>query len=54
MAAAAAQPPLSQILGPLPLDPLTVADDAAYVGKIKTQANLPKAFRDALVTMLGG
>jgi hypothetical protein len=33
--------PLSQILTPLTLDPLTVADDKTFLARLLTQPNLP-------------
>ena len=42
-AAAAAPPPKS-----LSLDPVCVADDAAYGGRLQSQLNLPPAFEQAL------
>jgi len=52
--AAKPQPPLSQLLGPLALDKITVADDSGYIAGVKTQLNLPKPIRDGLVSWLGG
>jgi len=40
--AAAAAPPLSQILEPLELDAITVVDDASYLLRLREQTNLPK------------
>jgi hypothetical protein len=40
--------PLSAILGPVELDPLTVADDADFVNAIAQQANVPAAIRQGL------
>jgi hypothetical protein len=34
--------PLSQILGPLELDPITVVDDATYLSRLRAQKNLPE------------
>jgi hypothetical protein len=34
-------PPLSEVLGPLELDPLTVADDRDFLDRIAAQRNLP-------------
>jgi 5-methylthioadenosine/S-adenosylhomocysteine deaminase len=42
-ALAAAGPPLSQILGPLDLDAITVTDDATYLPRLRAQKNLPPA-----------
>ncbi len=39
---------LSEILAPVALDPLTVADDATFLASIKTQKNLPAFVRDGL------
>ncbi|HEV7693417.1 MAG TPA: amidohydrolase family protein [Hyphomonadaceae bacterium] len=46
--ALAAAPPLSQILQPMTLDAITVADDATYVSLLKQQSNIPQAIRNAL------
>ncbi|MBC7989243.1 MAG: hypothetical protein H7Y19_06635, partial [Luteimonas sp.] len=40
--------PLSQLLGPIKLDPLGVADDPTFIKRVLAQANLPKPFRTAL------
>ena len=40
--------PLSTLLAPIVLDPLTVADDPAYLASIARQPNLPPAVRDGL------
>ena len=47
-AAAAVAAPLSQILVPLDLDVITVADDATYVPGLRAQKNLPKELTSAL------
>ena len=47
-AARAASPPLSQILGPIALDPLTVADDEDFLARIEAQPNVPPGVRQAL------
>lgn len=49
--AAAAAPPLSTVLGPLELDPLTVVDDRAWLEEIGTQTNLPQFLRRGLPAM---
>jgi 5-methylthioadenosine/S-adenosylhomocysteine deaminase len=41
IAAQAAQPPLSQVLEPLALDALTVADDETFLDRLDRQRNLP-------------
>jgi hypothetical protein len=41
LAAQAAQPPLSQVLEPLALDALTVADDETFLDRLDRQRNLP-------------
>ena len=46
--AAAPAPPLSTILGPLGLDPLTVVDDKPWLEEIGTQTNLPPFLREGL------
>jgi 5-methylthioadenosine/S-adenosylhomocysteine deaminase len=40
--------PLSQLLGPIELDPLTVADDSSFLHEIEQQPNLPEAIRRGL------
>ena len=46
--AAVAAKPLSQILEPLELDPLTVADDPDFLLALATQRNLPQFVKDGL------
>lgn len=46
--AVAAAEPLSQILGPLELDPLTVADDPDFLDRLSAQPNLPDAVKQGL------
>jgi hypothetical protein len=43
--------PLSEIIEPLELDPLTVADDATFLDRINGQLNLPHYVRSGLQTM---
>lgn len=45
--------PLSQLLGPLKLDPLGVADDRGFVKRLLAQANLPPPVRSTLRTLHG-
>ncbi len=45
--------PLSQLLGPLKLDPLGVVDDASFVKRLLAQANIPKPIRTTLRTLYG-
>lgn len=40
--------PLSQLLGPIDLDPLTVADDSNFLREIEQQPNLPESIRRGL------
>jgi len=40
--------PLSKIVGPLTLDPLTVADDRDFLGRIEAQTVLPSFVREGL------
>jgi 5-methylthioadenosine/S-adenosylhomocysteine deaminase len=47
-AAAAAGGPLSEILEPIRLDPLTVRDDDDYLDQIAAQPNVPEAIRQGL------
>jgi hypothetical protein len=49
--AAKASKPLSQILQPLELDPLTVADDRDFLRALATQRNLPQFVKDGLPTL---
>ena len=48
----AAAPPLSTILKPIHLDPLTVADDADFLDAIEQQPNLPAAIKSSLRALL--
>ena len=48
LAVAAVAKPLSQILVPLKLDPLTVADDPDFLPSLATQKNLPQFLKDGL------
>jgi len=48
---AQAAPPLSTILGPIKLDPLTVADDANFLDQMKLQPNVPKSITDGLMAL---
>lgn len=50
-APARAAPPLSTILKPIKLDPLTVADDPAFLGMIEKQPNVPAPIKDRLRTL---
>ncbi len=47
-AAAAKAMPLSELLGPLKLDPLTVADDRGFLDQIERQPNLPDFVKNGL------
>ena len=44
--------PLSQIVTPLVLDPLTVADDPDFIKTLSAQKNLPDLIKQALATLL--
>jgi hypothetical protein len=46
--AARAAPPLSTILKPIRLDPLTVADDADFLTAIEQQPNVPAPIKNGL------
>ncbi len=46
--AEAAQAPLSQVLEPLRLDALTVADDEAFLHRLARQRNLPDYLKAGL------
>lgn len=43
--------PLSQLLQPIALDPLTVADDANFLSEIATQPNMPEPIRTGLAKL---
>lgn len=47
----AAAVPLSQLLQPIMLDPLTVADDANFLTDIANQPNLPESIRTGLADL---
>lgn len=47
----AAAAPLSTVLTPLVLDPLTVADDAEFLNEVEKQRNLPAAVKNGLRAM---
>jgi hypothetical protein len=49
--AGAVTKPLSQVLGPIRLDPLTVADDDQYLPSLAGQKNLPEAVKGALAAL---
>lgn len=49
--AKASSPPLSTLLGPIDLDPLTVADDPAFLARIAAEPNVPPAIRDGLAQL---
>ena len=49
--AARAATPLSTLLQPIELDPLTVADDANFLAQIAEQPNLPEAVRAGLAAL---
>lgn len=51
MMAGALSQPLSQLLGPITLDPLAADDDATFVTRLLAQANLPKPVRTTLRTL---
>jgi hypothetical protein len=44
--------PLSQIVTPLVLDPLTVADDPDFIKTLSAQKNLPDLIKQGLATLL--
>lgn len=50
---AAATQPLSQILEPLELDPLSVVDDPDFLSVLATQRNLPQFVKDGLSALYG-
>ena len=47
----AASAPLSTILQPITLDPLTVADDPNFLLEIADQPNVPEAIRNGLARL---
>jgi len=47
-AVALAAQPLSKVLGPIELDPLTVVDDSDYLTLIENQPNVPEPIRKGL------
>lgn len=49
--ARAAGVPLSQLLQPIALDPLTVADDSNFLSEIEAQPNLPEPIRTGLARL---
>ena len=51
MPLALASKPLSKLLEPMTLDPLTVADEPGYWARLAAQTNIPKPIRDALATL---
>jgi len=51
IAAKASSKPLSELLQPIALDPLTVADDPQFLHRIATEPNLPAAIRDGLALL---
>jgi 5-methylthioadenosine/S-adenosylhomocysteine deaminase len=50
-AIAKAAPPLSTILKPVELDPLTVADDSKFLDMIAQQPNVPSSIKNSLRTL---
>jgi len=50
-AARASSKPLSELLQPIELDPLTVADDPEFLHRIATEPNVPEAIRDGLALL---
>ena len=47
----AASVPLSQVLEPLELDALTVADDKTFLDRLMQQRNLPDYVKQGLLTL---
>jgi hypothetical protein len=45
---AAPQKPLSEVLGPIHLDPLTVADDPGFLERVEAQPNVPDPVRKGI------
>ena len=54
MPLAAAAKPLSKLLVPMTLDPMTVSDDADYWARIGAQKTIPAAIRTALAALADG
>jgi hypothetical protein len=50
-AAAAAAPPLSQLLEPIQRDPLTVAGDGNFLAQIAAQPNVPHPIAKGLAKL---
>jgi hypothetical protein len=50
-ATARASVPLSEILEPIKLDPLTVADDDDFLTQIAAQPNVPPPIREGLASL---
>lgn len=50
---ALAAKPLSTLLEPMTLDPLTVSDEPGYWARLAAQSNIPKPIRDAIATLDG-
>lgn len=50
---AAAAEPLSQLLRPMAIDPLTAVDDSGWIDRLKAQRNLPAEIRSRLVELFG-
>ena len=48
LATRAKSAPLSASLGPIDLDPLTVADDPNYLARIASEPNVPASIREGL------
>lgn len=51
IALAAPAPPLSRILEPIALDPLTVVDDPHFLARIEAQPNIPAPIRSGLMQL---
>jgi 5-methylthioadenosine/S-adenosylhomocysteine deaminase len=48
LSSVAATVPLSELVGPIALDPLTVADDPGFLDRLRQQQNLPAYVKDGL------
>ena len=51
IALAAPALPLSKILEPIALDPLTVVDDSHFLARIENQPNIPAPIRSGLMQL---
>jgi hypothetical protein len=50
----AAAPPISSLLSPIDLDPLTLADDSSFLGRVAAEINLPEYVASGLLALYRG